>query len=74
VLLSEVYTPRTALEAGFLDGVAPGEELRTAAAEAAARMATLDRAAHKASKLRARSATLDTIAAGIDAEFPPHVH
>jgi enoyl-CoA hydratase len=69
VLLSEVYTPELAPEAGILDRVVPQAELRERAREVAAGLAKLDSGAHAATKLRARSAILTAIRAGVEADF-----
>jgi enoyl-CoA hydratase len=69
-LLSETFTPANAVEAGFLDQVVAPDELDTTATALARSLTSLDKAAHAASKLRARAATLAAMRAGIDAEFP----
>jgi enoyl-CoA hydratase len=67
VLLSEVFGPEAAVQAGFLDGLVPGDELLVAAREKAAGLrGSLDPAAFASTKLRARAATLDALAAAIE--------
>jgi enoyl-CoA hydratase len=71
-VLSDIYAPEPAMQAGFLDRVVPAGELRDAARATAALLAKLDMTAHAASKLRARAQTLEALAAAIaadDAEF-----
>jgi enoyl-CoA hydratase len=68
VLLAEVFSPESAVDAGFLDRVVPASELREAARSAAATLATLDMDAHAGSKQRAREAALRAIRAGIEAD------
>jgi enoyl-CoA hydratase len=58
IALAEVFAPDDAAAAGFLDRVVPAGELAGAAAEAAAGLAALDRAAHAATKLRLRADAL----------------
>jgi enoyl-CoA hydratase len=65
VLLSEPFSPEEAVTAGFLDRVVEPTALAGAAREAAAALTGLDPAAHRASKLRAREATLAAIRAAI---------
>jgi enoyl-CoA hydratase len=64
-----MYAPAEAAAAGFLDRVVPAAELDAGAAEAAAQLATLDPAAHKATKLRVREQALLAVRAGIDKEL-----
>ena len=66
---AKMYAPEEAVAAGFLDRVVAADELGTAAAEAAAQLATLDLAAHKATKLRVREAALTAVRHGINAEL-----
>jgi enoyl-CoA hydratase len=70
VILAEVYSPDSAIEAGFLDDVAEAQTLKAAARDVAARLANLNMDAHAASKLRARDQALGAIRAAIDADFP----
>jgi len=68
VILAEVFTPETAISAGFLDEVVAAEELIETAVRRAARLMTLDQRAHAATKLRARAAMLDALRAAILAD------
>jgi enoyl-CoA hydratase len=64
VILAEVFTPDTAVVAGWLDRVVPPEELFGAAGEHARALGALNRSAHHATKLRMRQSTLDVLLAG----------
>jgi enoyl-CoA hydratase len=68
VMIAEPFSPANAVEAGFLDQVVAASELATVARSIAAQLVGLDMVAHKASKLRARGATLAAVRAGIDAD------
>jgi len=65
VLLSEPYTPSTAIAAGFLDRVVPAAELQAAAQAAALELTKLDATAHARTKARVREASLDAIRSAI---------
>ena len=60
-MLAEVYSPETAVEAGFLDRAVPAEALAREAAEVAAQLADLDMKAHFQTKLRARHRLLKAL-------------
>jgi len=66
VVLAEPFGPDEAVTAGFLDRVVEPDALLPAAYEVATRLSALDGAAHAASKLRARSSTLDAVRAAIE--------
>lgn len=68
VISAEIYSPIEAVTAGFLDRVVPGAELSRAADDVAVRLATLNMAAHGATKLRAREHVLRALRAAIDAD------
>jgi len=69
VNLSEQYTPPAAVDAGLLDRVVPaGAAVAEAKATAATFAATLNPAAHAASKLRLREHTLAALRQAIDAD------
>jgi enoyl-CoA hydratase len=68
LLLAELYSPDTALHAGFLDRVVEPTELPAAAQEVAARLAKLDMQAHAATKLRARAHVLEALRFAIEAD------
>jgi enoyl-CoA hydratase len=65
VLLSETFSPDEAAVAGFLDRVVDPAALADEARSTATALAALDPNAHRASKLRARGATLQAIRAAI---------
>lgn len=64
--LATVFTPDQAVVAGFLDDVAPSGVLVERAVAKAGALATLDPAAHAATKLRSRGPLLDEVRAGIE--------
>jgi enoyl-CoA hydratase len=66
--LAEPFSPDNAVEAGFLDRVVSAADLHDVARGAAEAAATLDLAAHLATKLRARHHTLHAVRAAIDAD------
>jgi enoyl-CoA hydratase len=68
VALAEVFLPDGALAAGFLDRVVAEADLADAAWSTAAEMASLDAAAHAATKLRVRAHALAAILTAIDAD------
>jgi enoyl-CoA hydratase len=68
VILADVYEPRSARDAGFLDEVVPPDALGDSVTDAANRVATLDMSAHAETKLRARAHALQAIRAGIAAD------
>jgi enoyl-CoA hydratase len=68
MLLSEEYSPATAIDAGFLDAVVPPGELASAARAAAERLLTLKADAHTGTKLRAREQSLTALRAAIEAD------
>jgi len=69
VALAETFSPADAVAAGFLDQAVEPSHVREAARGVAAHLATLDRAAHDATKKRARQRALTVIRAAIDADF-----
>jgi enoyl-CoA hydratase/carnithine racemase len=69
VTIAEPFAPENAVDAGFLDRVVPGDELPTTAHGVATHLAALDMAAHRTSKLRARTHALAALRAGIDADY-----
>lgn len=66
VNLAEQYHPESAVDAGFLDTVVPAGELLSTAHTWAAQFATLDMAAHSATKLRTRAHALLALDAAIE--------
>ncbi len=65
----EMFSPSEAVVAGFLDRVIPVADLAAAADVAAEQLAKLNRAAHYATKLRARAPALAAIRAAIESEL-----
>ena len=63
VNLAEVYSPATALQAGFLDEVVEPDELGSTAQARATQLLTLDPAAHADTKLRSREHALRALVA-----------
>ena len=66
VILAENYAPAGAVEAGFLDRVVDGPELLETARTVATELAQLDRAAHAATKSRARESAIAAIRKGLE--------
>jgi enoyl-CoA hydratase len=66
---AEIYTPRGAVEAGFLDVVVSEEELMETAVRSAQELAKLDVAAHYATKMRVREKAISTINEAIKKEY-----
>ena len=69
VVSAAMCDPIEAVTAGFVDRVVPAKELASASREAAAELSELNLAAHAATKLRARGATLRALRAAIDSEL-----
>lgn len=71
LILAEVYAPdEIAIEAGWLDGVAPAADLVAVAQAKGAELAGLHLATMKANKLRVREPLLKALRAAIEAEMP----
>jgi enoyl-CoA hydratase len=68
VALAEPYSPDSAREAGFLDGVVGAEELPDQARHTAMALGKLDMTAHAASKRRAREPALNAVRVAIEAD------
>jgi len=69
LVTANLYNPREALAAGFLDRVVAPEALESATREAAEELAGLDMTAHAATKLRVREQALQALRAGIATEL-----
>lgn len=67
-MLSEPYTPETAVEAGFLDRVVDAERLRDEALAHAQQLMALDMTAYLGTKLRVRAEPLRVIKRSINAD------
>lgn len=65
VINSEMFDPKGALDAGFLDKLVSIEELRETARTAALQLKKINMVAHKNTKLKVRKALLDTLDAAI---------
>lgn len=61
VINGEMFTPQSAVDAGFLDVVVAAEELQGAALAAARQLKKINMSAHKNTKLKVRKALLDTL-------------
>jgi enoyl-CoA hydratase len=68
-ILAEPYDPDSAVEAGFLDRACEPADFWDAVHGVAAELAKLDMDAHKATKLRARTAALAAIHGAIAADY-----
>jgi enoyl-CoA hydratase len=66
---AEIYTPRGAVEAGFLDVIVSEEERMVTAMQSARGLAEIDMAAHYATKLRVRQEAIVMINEAIEREF-----
>ncbi|HVK98985.1 MAG TPA: crotonase/enoyl-CoA hydratase family protein [Dongiaceae bacterium] len=69
VINAEIFSPRGALEAGFVDQLVPEAELASAAVAAAVQLTQLNRSAHHLTKLRVRNEILAGVAQGVEKEF-----
>ncbi|MBV7478477.1 crotonase/enoyl-CoA hydratase family protein [Pseudomonas sp. PDM31] len=61
VINGEMFTPKSAVDAGFLDVVVTAEELQGAALAAARQLKKINMTAHKNTKLKVRKALLETL-------------
>lgn len=66
---SEIYTPKNAVSAGFLDAIVSEEELLPTAIQTAMLFTKLNVKAHTATKLRLRAPYLDKIRKAIDLDL-----
>lgn len=69
VVNSEIYTPETALAAGFLDQVCAPEAIMEAAMRVSASLSQLNMAAHHATKLRVREQWAAAVRGGVRKDF-----
>lgn len=67
-ILAEAFSGQRAVDAGFLDQLVPPGELLHAAHAKARELVALNRAAHTATKLRVRAATLAALREGHEAD------
>lgn len=68
VINAEMFDPKGAVDAGFLDKLVSIEELPQAAREAAQQLKKINMRAHKQTKLKVRKALLETLDAAIEAD------
>lgn len=66
VLLAEPFSPHEAMSAGFVDRVVAADDLAATARSVAEQLATLDLAAHAASKARLRLSALQALRRAIE--------
>jgi enoyl-CoA hydratase len=71
VMTAEMFGPSEAVTAGFFDRVVAADALERAAEDAATALATLNMAAHAATKARARGAVIKLIRTMIDEDLTP---
>lgn len=69
LVTAKMYDPHEAVAAGFLDQVVSAKELRGTSLDLAQQLATLDPAAHKATKERVRASALEAVRGAIDTEL-----
>jgi enoyl-CoA hydratase len=68
VINAEMFTPHTAIAAGFLDKVVPADQLLATANAVAQEFKQLNLKAHANTKLKVRKELLDTLAAAIESD------
>jgi enoyl-CoA hydratase len=66
---AQIYAPDEAVAAGYLDAVAPAEELAARAAQEAARLGAFARVAYRATKERLRGKTIAHVRASLDEDM-----
>ncbi len=69
VINAELFSPDSAIEAGFLDRIVDPAEVLSVAHEKAAELLQLDQNAHTQTKIKARKPALAALRAAIEAEF-----
>ena len=69
LVTGDMFDPEAATEAGLLDRVVPAADLDAVALGAAQDLASLDRSAHAATKLRVRRPVLNDLRAAIELEL-----
>jgi enoyl-CoA hydratase len=69
LLTAEIYSPESAVTAGFLDRVVPAAEVLATSREAASSFTKLDMTAHRGTKERARAPALSALRAAMKADF-----
>jgi len=68
-LMANIYAPDDAVRAGFLDAVAPADELLARAVHEATRLAALPARPYRATKQYLRRATIDLIRGSLDRDL-----
>ncbi len=68
VINAEIFTPAEAVTAGFLDRIVPAGDVLDEAYRVATGLASLDMAAHAATKVRVRRDLMEALGAAIDAD------
>ncbi|MBW2191269.1 MAG: crotonase/enoyl-CoA hydratase family protein [Deltaproteobacteria bacterium] len=68
-ILAEMYSPKEAVDPGFLDRVVAADQLMVTARETAIALSKLDMPAHAATKLRVRGTALEALRQAISSEF-----
>jgi len=71
VINAEMFDPKDALDAGFLDKVVPAEQLLDTALAAARELKKLNMLAHKNTKLKVRKGLLDALDEAIELDQNP---
>ncbi|WP_426105525.1 crotonase/enoyl-CoA hydratase family protein [Pseudomonas sp. TWR1-1-3] len=71
VINGEMFTPLTAVDAGFLDKVVKPDELQAAALEAARQLKKINMRAHRNTKLKVRKELLETLDKAIEEDQHP---
>ncbi len=66
---AQMYSPEEAVIGGFLDKIVPAEDLMSTAIDEAQRLAGLNLAAHKATKLKMRAGLLKTLDEAIAEDY-----
>ncbi len=66
---AQMYSPAEAVEGGFLDKIVPADDLMKTAMAEAQRLAGLNLAAHKATKLKMRKELLKTLDIAIEQDY-----
>lgn len=69
VVNAEMFSPKGALEAGFLDQLTSAEEAMALAEQAVSALSGINMGAHHGTKLRVREALLEGIKAGVEKDF-----
>ena len=71
VINAEIFEPKGAIDAGFIDRIVPKEQLSSAAAMAGKMFGQLDKTAFRNTKLRSRKAIFATLDQAIEDDLDP---